>query len=74
MSRLINKNKYGEFEPIKHSEVCEKLSNLEDLEDELGCPLGVVFKALKYGIYCLDNEELEQRIAELESRLSLNET
>jgi len=28
-----------------------KLGKLEDLEDELGCPLDVVFKALKNGIY-----------------------
>lgn len=32
-----------------------KLSNLEDLEDELGCPLDVVFKALKDGIYYANN-------------------
>lgn len=28
----------------------EKLDKLEDLEDELGCPLDVVFEALKEGI------------------------
>lgn len=47
MNRLIKKDKYGEFEPIKHNAVCEKLHKLEDIEEELGCPLDVVFKALK---------------------------
>ena len=28
----------------------QKLGKLEDIEEELGCPLGVVFKALKDGI------------------------
>ena len=28
-----------------------KLADLEDLEEKLGCPLEVVFKALKNGIY-----------------------
>jgi hypothetical protein len=29
--------------------MCEKLRQLEDLEEQLGCPLDVVFKALKNG-------------------------
>ena len=28
-----------------------KLGKLEDLEDQLGCPLDVVFKALQNGVY-----------------------
>lgn len=35
-------------------DLCKKLGNLEDLEDELGCPLDVVFKALKDGVYKKD--------------------
>ena len=31
--------------------VDNKLGKLEDLEEQLGCPLDVVFKALKIGIY-----------------------
>ena len=31
--------------------VYNKLGKLEDLEEKLGCPLDVVFKALKIGIY-----------------------
>lgn len=34
-----------------------KLGELEDLEDELGCPLNVVFKALKEGIIDEENED-----------------
>ena len=34
-----------------------KLGKLEDLEEELGCPLEVVFKVLKDGII-LENEKL----------------
>ena len=37
-----------------------KLGELEDLEEQLGCPLEVVVEALKYGIYCanMPREEL----------------
>ena len=31
--------------------VDNKLGKLEDLEEQLGCPLDVVFKAIKNGIY-----------------------
>lgn len=56
--------KYGEFLSISkeeyrkqvheaptYKEIYTKLGKLEDLEDELGCPLEVVFKALKEGIW-----------------------
>ena len=36
------------------TKIYDKLSKLEDLEDELGCPLDVVFKALKEGF--IDSE------------------
>ena len=52
--------KYGEFLSISkeeyrkqvheaptYKEIYTKLGKLEDLEDDLGCPLDVVFKALK---------------------------
>lgn len=35
----------------------EKLSKLEDLEDDLGIPLEVLFKALKDGIYVQGEDE-----------------
>ena len=37
-----------------------KLGKLEDLEEQLGCPLEVVVEALTYGIYCanMPREEL----------------
>lgn len=49
MSRLIKKDKYG-YGPINFMEVCDKLYALEDIEEELGCPLDVVFKAIEDGI------------------------
>lgn len=33
-------------------EIIHKLYKLEDIEEEIGCSLEVVFKALKEGIYC----------------------
>lgn len=52
MSRLTKVNGSGEIEITIDNEfrILRKLSKLEDLEDELGCPLDVVFKALKEGI------------------------
>jgi hypothetical protein len=35
----------------------QKLGKLEDLEEELGCPLEVVLKALKNGIVDIENHE-----------------
>ena len=31
MNRLIKKDKYGDYMPIYHKEVCDKLFQLEDL-------------------------------------------
>ena len=39
--------------------ILHKLYALEDLEDDLGCPLDVLFKALS-GIYCPEFEENEE--------------
>ena len=54
MSRLTRLEN-GIYNPNKEllfvSELMNKLGKLEDLEDELGCPLDVVFKALKEGIW-----------------------
>lgn len=46
--------------------IVQKLGKLEDLE-ELGCPLEVVFKAVKEGIYCVDydNQIIRKFIAPL---------
>lgn len=49
MNRLIKKDQYGDYMPIYYKEVCDKLYALEDIEQDLGCPLEVVFKALKNG-------------------------
>lgn len=66
MDRLTRKNKYegetlygspigikcDDFDQLQN--VYNKLGILEDFEDKLGCPLEVVFKALKEGIYIKD--------------------
>lgn len=61
MSRLTYKEKWiDEFVNEEHQyqskdDGCvDKLGRLEDIEEELGCPLEVVFKALKEGICCVD--------------------
>lgn len=57
MSRLTYKVNYAYYvKDPRHLyddtwELVQELGKLEDLEDELGCPLDVVFKALKDGIY-----------------------
>ena len=62
MSRLTRKVEYegetlygspigtkcDDFDQLQN--IYNKLGKLEDLEDELGCPLDVVFKAIKNGI------------------------
>ena len=52
MSRLTEKNKFDTHYGISISKnllqsAYDKLGKLEDLEEEIGCPLEVVFKALK---------------------------
>lgn len=32
-----------------------KLGSIEDIEDKLGCPVDVLFKALRQGVYEIDN-------------------
>lgn len=48
----IEKGNYGR---ISSDMIYNKLGELEDIEQELGCPLDVVFRALKDGIYIEDN-------------------
>ena len=36
---------------IQEGQIVNKLGKLEDLEEELGCPLEVRERAIKYGIY-----------------------
>ena len=51
--RLTTKraDKYDFDEYDQFNEVCNKLGQLEDIEDELGIDLITLFKALKNGIY-----------------------
>lgn len=50
--------RYGreEWETLAQNAI-NKLGRLEDIEEELGCPLEVVFKALKDGIIDFENNE-----------------
>lgn len=59
MSRLTTKIEDG-FYVADHAhntdEVTHKLGKLEDLEEEIGCPLEVIFKALGHWIYDEDGK------------------
>lgn len=44
---LVDNGGYYEPNNSNYMAIVAKLGKLEDLEDELGCPLDVVFKALK---------------------------
>lgn len=58
MNRLTKKHRFLELyiakENVPQHIAFDKLGQLEDIEDELGCPLEVVFEALKEGICCVD--------------------
>lgn len=57
MSRLTNSTndiingKAKQIDMIKDQQIYLKLKTLEDIEDELGCPLDVVFEAINTGIW-----------------------
>lgn len=55
MSRLTEKVKntddYVKLATRDKQEFINKLGKLEDLEEEIGCPLEVMLKVLKYGFY-----------------------
>lgn len=71
MSRLVKhdkRHKSGYQIPSDysnyHADVFIKLGKLEDLEDEFSCPLRVVSKALKEGIYFNFNMMLKEKFIE----------
>ena len=52
MERLTEKSKYGyRAKDGDYKFATQKLGKLEDIEEELGIPLEVLFKALKDGIW-----------------------
>lgn len=61
MSRLTEKSTNYDFyfpkKKVSILDLSDKLGQLEDIEEELGCPLVVVFEALKEGIV-LNNKKL----------------
>ena len=48
-------DKYIPNHNIRHKQFVEKLGKLEDIEEELGIPLEVLFKALKDGFWFKDS-------------------
>lgn len=73
-------NLYHPNTNVSRTQIYDKLGKLEDLEEELGCPLEVVFKAIEDGIVIkgdvnqygtktlwLDNKPLEALVVEKRS-------
>lgn len=62
MSILTNKigNHYLHQQWIDETDF--KLGELEDIEEEIGCPIEVVFKALKNGIYLEESKSITTSI------------
>lgn len=63
---------YNKKNAQRLTKITHKLGALEDLEEELGCPLEVVFKALKEGICCVDYDN--QIIRVFKAPLCFNST
>ena len=56
MNRLIKKDQYGDYMPIYHKEVCNKLFQLEDLLEKYGIEdLAELEIALDYYYHRYDN-------------------
>lgn len=51
MERLTKKDKFGYWYDDSGNAAIDKLGLIEDLEEEIGIPMQVLFKALKKGIY-----------------------
>jgi hypothetical protein len=60
MEKLTKKqeNKYWLNCSYDEQDAIQQLGKLEDLQDELGIPLEVLFKALKEGVYIIDGCEI----------------
>lgn len=57
MSRLTEKGiRMGNPNGKAYANWYNKLANLEDIEDEYGCPLEVVFKAIRNGILFISDK------------------
>lgn len=62
-----------EYEQIENSNACvDKLGKLEDIEEELGCPLKIVFKALKQ-MFVFRKENVKIKIELLGLYIHFNE-
>lgn len=62
MSRLTKKHRFLELYIVKENVpqhiAFDKLGKLEDIEDELGCPLEVVFRAIKEDIIDIEGSRV----------------
>lgn len=80
MNRFVKQSENGTLYSTNGYQCLEKLKNLEDIEQELGCSLDVVFKAIEDGIVIigdinqygamtlwLDNKPLEALVGEKHS-------
>lgn len=47
---------------LDYYDAIDKLGELEDLEDELGCPLYVVFKAIRNGIWFKSDDFITENL------------
>lgn len=57
--RLTDRNYKNTTLPLESCKPYLKLGMLEDLEEQLGCPLEVFVKALTNGVYVIDEETKE---------------
>lgn len=75
MERLTEKSKYGyRAKDGDYKFATQKLGKLEDIEEELGISLEVLFNALKEGIYArLEDDEIRNCNAELHFRYGVGE-
>lgn len=61
---LVENNiEYDTLNNVCYQDCVDKLGQLEDIEEELGIGLTIIFKALKNGVYVrYTNDEIEHRI------------
>ena len=55
-SLLTDEGGYYESDNSNYLDITNKLGKLEDIEDELGCPLDVVFKAARNGFWFMSDK------------------
>lgn len=76
---ILEPKEYYKKEPYQidcysnEEQILIKLGKLEDIEEELGCPLEVIFEALKQGyIYVYDNHYNFDNYTKTKSKITFN--